>query len=253
MRRSAHARTMTAEFKDEPRTSHLPGSRHRRLRHRPRGARAGVGGVRERGHAPHGGEPPRDPRRGDLPPQRGAREGGRRRAHAATAASPTPRSGTRTTWSRRASSATTTPPASTPSTGCGGPATSARTIVWNAGETIAWSAGSYATPRAVMKAWMERHHAAPHHPGPGLQGHRRGRHAGRARRARAGRLAGRDLHGRLRLADLRAQAPHLPAPCVQAPPPGRPPGHAIQVPRAQRPTRIRRLARRLRSRSSPAT
>ncbi len=28
-------------------------------------------------------------------------------------------------------------------------------VVWNAGETIAWAGGSYATPRAVMKAWMD--------------------------------------------------------------------------------------------------
>jgi uncharacterized protein YkwD len=30
-----------------------------------------------------------------------------------------------------------------------------RGIVWNAGETIAWASGRYATPRAVMDAWMD--------------------------------------------------------------------------------------------------
>jgi uncharacterized protein YkwD len=29
-----------------------------------------------------------------------------------------------------------------------------RGIVWNAGETIAWGSGAYATPQAVMDAWM---------------------------------------------------------------------------------------------------
>jgi uncharacterized protein YkwD len=29
-------------------------------------------------------------------------------------------------------------------------------IVWNAGETIAWAAGSFATPRAVVEAWMDQ-------------------------------------------------------------------------------------------------
>ena len=29
-----------------------------------------------------------------------------------------------------------------------------RGIVWNAGETIAWASGSYATPRSVMNAWL---------------------------------------------------------------------------------------------------
>jgi len=29
-----------------------------------------------------------------------------------------------------------------------------RGIAWNAGETIAWASGAYATPRAVMDAWM---------------------------------------------------------------------------------------------------
>ena len=28
-------------------------------------------------------------------------------------------------------------------------------VVWNAGETIAWATGAYATPRAVMDAWMD--------------------------------------------------------------------------------------------------
>jgi uncharacterized protein YkwD len=30
-----------------------------------------------------------------------------------------------------------------------------REIVWNAGETIAWASGSYATPQSVMDAWMD--------------------------------------------------------------------------------------------------
>ena len=30
-----------------------------------------------------------------------------------------------------------------------------RGIVWNAGETIAWASGRYATPRAVVDAWMD--------------------------------------------------------------------------------------------------
>jgi uncharacterized protein YkwD len=29
-----------------------------------------------------------------------------------------------------------------------------RGIVWNAGETIAWASGSYATPKSVVDAWM---------------------------------------------------------------------------------------------------
>ena len=29
-----------------------------------------------------------------------------------------------------------------------------RGIVWNAGETIAWASGAFATPRGVMNAWM---------------------------------------------------------------------------------------------------
>jgi uncharacterized protein YkwD len=31
-----------------------------------------------------------------------------------------------------------------------------RGIVWNAGETIAWASGAYATPRSVMDAWLDQ-------------------------------------------------------------------------------------------------
>ena len=30
-----------------------------------------------------------------------------------------------------------------------------RGIVWNAGETIAWASGSFATPQKIMEAWMK--------------------------------------------------------------------------------------------------
>ena len=124
-------------------------------------------------------------------------------------------------------------------------------IVWNAGETIAWASGAASTPQRVMNAWMNATTQRLTLLAPDFRDIGVGIALGAPVERAPDAATGGHLHGGLRLAHDPARASALPA---QSGPQerGASPAHASQVPRAGRTSRKGALARRLRSRSSPA-